>query len=173
MSRFSSQYQISRPTGRCAATDTPLEPGMAIVACLVDREDDEGFERLDYTQEAWESGARPERLFSYWRTVMPAPDDKPKLLVDDAVLMDLFERLVDDTRPRRQAFRFVLALILIRKRLLKFEGRVQIDGDEHWQVRSKGTDPESPPITVFNPQLGDDDVLELTSELGEVLQGEF
>lgn len=175
MSRFTSEYRVAPPTGRCAATDQPLEPGSVCIATLVDREDDEGFDRLDYSIDAWESGARPERLFSYWKTTVPKPEQRRKLLVDDAVLMDLFERLADDEREQRQAFRFVLALILMRKRLLKFVGRAETsEGEpERWQLRPKGSDPDDPPMEVTNPKLTDDDVRELTDQLSEILQSEL
>lgn len=178
MSRFGTDIRVQGPTGRCAATDQPLEPGATCVATLVEREDDTGFDRLDYSLDAWESGARPEGLFSYWKTIVPEPTAKKKLLVDDTVLMDLFERLADDERPQRQAFRFVIGLILMRKRLLKFVGRAERSGDaqqEKWLLkpRGSGADPDAPPIELLNPQLSDDDVRELTEQLSEVLQGEL
>jgi len=175
MSRFTSDYRVAPPTGRCAATDQPLEPGSTCIATLVERDEDDGFDRLDYSMEAWESGARPERLFSYWKTTVPESEQRRKLLVDDAVLMDLFERLSDDTREQRQAFRFVLALILMRKRLLKFIGRAETkEGEpERWQLRPKGSDPDDPPMEVTNPNLTDDDVRELTDQLSEILHAEL
>lgn len=175
MSRFGSEYRVARPTGRCARRDVPLEPGTTCIAALVEREDDDGFDRLDYSLEAWESGARPDCLFSYWKTTVPEPNEKRKLLVDDAVLMDLFERLADDDLPQRQAFRFVLALILMRKRLLRFVGRARGkagDETEQWLLKPRGADPEDEPIVLLNPQLSDDDVRELSDQLSEVLQGE-
>src|SRR5688572_25517206 len=83
MSRFGAEYQISRATGRCAATDEPLAPGAICVATLCERTDDDGFDRKDFSLDAWESGARPQGLFSYWKTVVPKPDAKPRLLLDD------------------------------------------------------------------------------------------
>ncbi|MHC5113499.1 MAG: hypothetical protein ACYTGP_03615 [Planctomycetota bacterium] len=175
MSRFGSQYQVSRSTGVCAATGEPLEPGGECVATLCEQSEGEGFDRQDFSVEAWEAGERPERLFSFWRTTVPVPGEKRKLLVDDSVLMDLFERLADDERPQRKAFRFVLALILMRKRLLRFVGRAEArdDAPGRWKLRPKGADPESPPLEVEDPGLTDEDVRELTAQLGEVLQGEL
>jgi len=89
--------------------------------------------------------------------------------------MDLFERLADDERPQRVAFRFVLALILMRKRLLRFAGR-KAGGEgetEWWLMRPKGVGTDQPPLEVLNPRLADDDVRELTAQLSEVLRGEF
>src|SRR5207253_11002490 len=126
MSRFGTDYHVARSTGRCTATDQPLEPGTLCMATLCERPGDEGFDRRDFLLSAWEAGARPEGLFSYWKTIVPPPDAKPRLLVDDAVLVDLFERLASDERPQRVAFRFVLGLILMRKKQLKFVGRKNV-----------------------------------------------
>jgi len=172
VSRYGTEYRIARSTGVCAATGQPLTPGSACVAALFELVDDEGFERRDYSVEAWES-ARPEGVFSFWRTVVPDPDVKQRVLVDDAVLMDLFEQLADDTRRKRVAYRFILCLILLRKKLLRYAGRRGEGADERWLMKPRGADPDRPPIEVLNPQLTDDDVRELTDQLTEVLRGEL
>ena len=96
-------------------------------------------------------------------------------MVDDEVLRDLFERLASDERPQRIAFRFVLALILMRKRYLKFVGRQAVEGEEteRWLMRHKGAEPNDPPVEVINPHLSDDDVRDLTEQLSEILQSEL
>ncbi|MFK7961445.1 MAG: hypothetical protein AB8G96_13075 [Phycisphaerales bacterium] len=176
MSRFGSQYHVARSSGRCSATDRELEPGQAIVATLCERED-EGFDRHDFAESAWDEGARPERLFSHWRTVVAEPDDDGRqAFVDDEVLVDLFHRLSEDEREQRVAFRFVLALILMRKRLLRFVGRAdaaRTDKAEIWLMRQRGQDAETPSLRVVNPRLDEDDVHELTAQLGEILDGEI
>jgi hypothetical protein len=171
VSRFGSHYHVARPTGTCAATGQPLEPGATIVATLCERED-EGFDRKDFSLEAWQAGARPERLFSHWKTTVPGSDTRRSIIIDDEVLLDLLARLEDDERPSRLAFRFVLALILIRRRRLKFVGRKGEGADERWLLRPKGTPPEDPPLEVANPHLSDDDVREITAQLSEILQSE-
>jgi hypothetical protein len=175
MSRFGTDYQVARSTGLCSATGQSLVPGSMCVATLCERPHDEGFDRKDFSVEAWEAGARPEGLYSYWKTIVPEPDAKPRLLVDDTVLMDLFERLASDERPQRIAFRFVLGLILMRKKLLKFAGRKARDpGDssaERWLMATRGENSQT--YEVINPNLSDDDVRDLIDQLGEVLQSEL
>ena len=171
MTRFGSQYQVARSTGRCAATDRTFEPDEPCVATLCERETDDGFDRHDYAIEAWEAGHRPERLFSHWRTHARRTEERQRLLVDDDVLLDLFARLEDDDRPQRIAFRFVLALILMRKRLVRFEGtRTDTAGAEIWMMRPKG---QETAVAVRNPKIADDDVRELAAQLSEILAGEF
>lgn len=173
MARFGTDYHVARPTGVCAVTGRPLDPGTGYVATLCERPEDEGFDRKDLSLKAWEAGERPERLFSFWRTTVPPAGDRERLLVDDEVLLDLFERLADDSRPQRAAFRFVLALILMRKRLLKFRGRSGEGESERWLLTPKGADPKLPPIEVANPHLLDEDVRELTAQLSEILRSEL
>ena len=175
MSRFGSQYSISRTTGTCAHTGEALPPGTPCVAVLCERVEDEGFERLDYSAAAWESGARPAGLFSYWKTTVPSDDRRQKMLVDDEVLLDLFDRLAEDERPGRLAFRFVLGLILMRKKHLKLTGRESaLEGQpEKWFLLRRGAEPNDPPMVLTNPELTEDDIRELTEQLGEILNSEL
>lgn len=172
MSRFASDYRIAGFTGVCAATGEPLTPGEVCVAALCEREHDEGFDRKDFSLAAWESGARPDRLFSYWKSTVPEPQSSKRVFVDDEVLMQVFERLGDDEREQRIAFRFVLAMVLLRKRKLRMVGRQTKDDRELWLFKQRLTD-ESPAIEVVNPNLTDDDVVELTAQLAEILQAEL
>ena len=87
MASVDGKYQVARSTGRCEATGTALEAGSPCVAALCDEPEEGGFRRLDFSIEAWEQGARPEGLFSFWRTTVPEPNTKKRLLVDDEVLL--------------------------------------------------------------------------------------
>lgn len=175
MSRLNATaYDISRPTGQCAATGKPFEPGDAVVVALVERREDEGFDRLDYLADAWTDDARQSlgrRVFAVWRTRQPEPDAPKRLLIDDDALLDLFLQLCegdDDTHAGRDAFRFVLALILCRKRLLK---RLGSDGGT-MLVRPRGSDPESPPIRVTEPELDVQTLRAVTEQLDAVVRGD-
>jgi hypothetical protein len=172
MSSYGVSYQVARPTGVCAATGAALRPGDWCIASLCEREGGAGFERKDYSLAAWEGGDRPVGLFSHWRTRVPESTDSRRLLVDDEVLVNLFERLAADARPQRTAFRFVLTLILMRKRLLKYVGRDNEGGQERWLMQRRGT-AEQQPEPVVNPHLADDDIRTLTDQLSEILHAEI
>ncbi len=175
MSRFSQNpsYDVARATGCCAATGASIEPGSSYVATLCEREGEEGFDRLDYSTQAWERGERPARLFSSWRTTMPEPGGKAKTLVDDEVLLNLFHRLADDQQPQRIAYRFVLALILLRKRLLKHDETKAQNGASVWMMRLKGDPVDAPKVEVVDPNLSEEQVREVSDQLGEILRGEL
>ena len=166
------RYPVTRSTGRCAARDTELAAGSACMATLCDA-GEEGLKRLDYSLEAWQEGIRPEGLFSFWKTTVPEEGTQKKQIIDESVLLTIFEQLAEDEQPRRVSLRFVLALILMRKRLLRFMGRVEEDGVVTWQMKPRGATPESPLVDVVDPGLGDDDVLALSEQLAEVLESDL
>jgi hypothetical protein len=207
MSQFNpTRYDIERPTGVCAVTGRALEPGEAYFATLIELPEGAaaapqtggtaaaaealGFRRLDFSREAWEQGHRPERLFSYWKSTVPQPDEKKKkLFVDDAVLMNLLHRLGEAEQSQRLAFRYVLALILMRKRLLRYDGNVQreatIDGVSqmaHWWQFTPKLDVRRGPMSkwdeettveVLDPQLDESQIQDVTAQLGEILEAEL
>ncbi len=173
MAQTDGRYQVARSTGRCAATDRVLEPGTPCVATLCDEVEGDGFMRVDFSIEAWDAGERPPGLFSFWRTMVPDAKPDTRVLVDDEVLLDLFDRLADDDRPQRIAFRFVLALVLLRKRRLTFDAREEVDGEVTWQMRARGGGATGGPWTVVDPGLDDDDVIALHEQLGEILHGDL
>jgi len=179
MSRISGDaYSISRPTGRCAHTGEAFQPGDRFVAALVERAEEEGFERVDYSAEAWDAGARPERLFGFWRAVMPAHDEKPKLFIDDDGLLALFESLLDEAddegeaHAKRDAFRWVLTLILLRRRLLKQVGASVRGGRRVLQLRQKGSPPEATPVEVADPGMDEAAAAAAADQLSAVMWGE-
>ncbi|HMN96675.1 MAG TPA: hypothetical protein PKC43_09545 [Phycisphaerales bacterium] len=173
MARTTIGYDIGRFTGTCAASGVALEPGSPCVATLADAPDHPGFVRRDYAVEAWEAGHRPPGLFSFWRTEVPRSDAPRRLLVDDDVLIELFRRLESDRSPERAAFRFVLGLVLLRRRLLRSVGREREGegslGQEVWLVQVRGALEGAPPLRMADPGLSEADVQSIAEQLGEIV----
>ena len=157
-------YDLVPPRGQCAVTGRPIAPGERFMAALV--ETPEGFSRLDCSMEGWESFDRSAAV-AYWQTAMPqGPTQKKSLFVDDQTLCDLFRRLSDVEEPAKLNFRFVLGLILMRKRLLSYESSRKEDGREVWRVRLKGDDAE---LDLVDPKLSEEQVREVSGQLDQVL----
>lgn len=168
----SAPYELGRSTGVCAATGEPLAPGSVAVAVLVEREDSEVLERLDFSAAAWDDGARPANLFCFWRRRIPESNEKPKPFIDDDELVALFDQLGDADQDRQLAFRFILSLILIRKRLLRHVGSTTVDGRPASLLKRKGAAPEDEPIQVIDPGMDERAVEAAMEQLGQVLRGD-
>jgi hypothetical protein len=184
MSRVAgTQYTIGSSTRRCAATERELGTGERFVAALVQHPEEDAYVRLDYSEQAWNEGARPMRplvLYGFWRGLVPDPTAKKRLLIDDQSLVELFEQsgeAIDvegaeqSSEKERLGFRFVLALILLRKRLLVQEG----SKGTTMLVRARGVPkpPEGPELMeVVDPGLDAGTIAKVTGMLGAVISGE-
>ena len=160
-------YEVPRPEGHCRVTGRKIESGERFFAAI--RETPEGIERIDVSPEAWEQFDRA-GVLAFWQTVMPAHEQRKKVFVDDEVLCTLFERLSDAAEPVKVNFRFVLGLILMRKRFIVYEGSRQEAGRDVWVVRMKGRDER---LDLIDPKLDEQQVTEVSQQLGEILNQEM
>ncbi|MCA9261377.1 MAG: hypothetical protein KDA61_19310 [Planctomycetales bacterium] len=121
---MSLDYDISACTRRCAASDQPILPGVEYFAALVSSSGD--LERRDYLASNWQGP--PENVLAWWRAIAPEAADAPKMAPQD-VILDLFCRL--ENEPAQAAFRYVLGLLMVRRRILKIvETHCHSDGGE-------------------------------------------
>jgi len=161
-----SEWELSRSTGHCAATGRPLAERESYYAVLF--ETPAGFERKDYAPEAW--AGPPAGHFCYWRARVPVKDKPAGFVpVDCELLTQFFLRLEDADSAVKQHFRFVLALLLMRKRILRFE-KSQREGDcEYWVLRLASEQSEH---RVLNPRLTEEEVARLSRQLTALLSGD-
>lgn len=162
-----ADWEIKKTLGQCSGTEREFEIGEDYFAALV--EGAEGLERRDFSVDYWNE-AKPD-VFCFWKTRMPNPEQKKKIFVNDEMLMAFFERLAEETAPEKINFRFVLTLILMRKRKLKYDGcKIDDAGKEVWTLRVTGQDRFE---KVVNPHLSEDQIEGLTSQMGQILQMDF
>ena len=165
------QYSIASPRGVCAVTGEPIRPGERCVSMLVENTDDDTLDRIDLSIAAWDAGRGPDRApLAIWHTVMPEKDKPRRVLIGDDEVIDLFEQLGETDDPKQQAFRYLLALILIRKRRLIWERAVPKTGDAPGLllVRRRG-EKEAPPIEVVDPGLDDEAIESATEQIAAVM----
>lgn len=162
-----ADWEIKRPLGVCGGTEKTIAPGEEYIATLIETE--QGLLRRDYCLEYWNNN-KP-AVYCYWKSTMPAGEQKKKLFIDDDMLMAFFERLADETDEEKLNFRFVLTLILMRKRILKYDSSAAVEGKEVWTLRIAGRGGEM--AKVVNPHLAEDKIEQLSGQLGQILQVEL
>ncbi len=107
-------------------------------------------------------------ILASWQTVIPKPAEKKKLLVDDEVLMNFFRRLADTDDPAKVTFRYVLGLILMRKRKLIYDGPGRnADGVDIWKMHFRGTDEKH---EVIDPGMDEDQILDVSQNLSQIME---
>jgi len=160
-----SDWEVNKPLGQCFGSGRKIEHGEEYFGALVVAE--EGLQRQDFCADYWES-EKPD-VFCHWKTKLPEPGQKKQLFVDDQMLMTFFERLARETDQEKIDFRFVLTLILMRKRLLKYDESRTEDGKEIWRLRIPGDRSAEGLVEVVNPHLDEEQIEQLSSQIGEIL----
>ena len=161
------QWAVPRPAGVCAVSGRAIAPGERFMAGV--RETPAGVERLYVAAEHW-AAADTADLLASWQTVMPRAEEKKKRFVDDEVLCTLFERLADATEPAKVNFRFVLGLILMRKRLVLYDQTRHEAGRDVWVVRMRG---RTDTLELVDPKLNAEQTMEVSQQLGQILNEEL
>lgn len=110
-------YQIQGPARMCAASGRELRPGERVFSVL--RDENGQFVRTDYAADAWPGP--PAGAVAWWAGRVPEADRPSKPTINDDLLVDCFEHLSGTTDPARLRFRYVVALLLMRRKRFKFE----------------------------------------------------
>jgi hypothetical protein len=157
-----TDYQIQPHTRRCAATGRELRPGEKFYTALL--VEGERFHRQDYSSEAWHGP--PAGAFSFWSGRVPAPEGGPRHPIDDDVLAECFQRLEGEAEPAKINFRYVVALLLMRRKRFKFEEARMEQGLEVLTLRCVRTGARH---EVVNPRLTEAEMAEVQEEVFKVL----
>jgi len=174
MASTSAPYDIIRTQDVCAQTGRALEIGEEHIAALIDSLDDEPLVKVLYTLDAWEKGPNlppNTALFGFWKRTVPESDEQPKQLVSEDEMFDLFEQLGEATEHKQLAFRYLLTLILMRKKKVVFERSTPAAKDQQGvlvvRLRQKGG--EGQLFDVIDPGLDNETIAQATEELGQVM----
>lgn len=155
-------YQIHPSTRRCSATGRELQPGERYFGVLL--EEGGKFVRKDYSVEAWQGA--PEGAFSFWMGRLPPAQGKRRLPIDDEMLMECFQRLEGQWEPNRIRFRYVVGLLLMRRRRLRLEETQQDGPQEVLYLRCTRTGTRH---AVVNPNLTDEELATVQEDVFQAL----
>lgn len=108
-------YEVQRCTRHCASTGRELQPGEEFYSVLVA----EGAQvvRRDYAREAWTGP--PAGVLGWWKSHMPERQAKKVQWAPNDVMLELLETL--EQQPEKRDMRYVLSLLLIRRRVIRLE----------------------------------------------------
>ena len=111
------ELKLHRPRAACAQTGRPFVAGEPLVSALVRSEG--RLDRCDFAAAAW-SGP-PANTLAWWRSTFPVTTSDGTTLAPADVLLDVLEEL--DGREDDRALRYLVALELVRRRVLRFVDR--------------------------------------------------
>lgn len=105
--------KLHRPRGTCSLTGRAFTADELFYSALVRAAD--GLERVDCAAEAWRGP--PDGTLAWWQSRYAAKESAHATLAPPDVLLDVLEEL--DGRPDDAALRYLIALELVRRRVLR------------------------------------------------------
>lgn len=116
------EWKIKGRAHVCCVTGQPfVENEPFYTALFEDENDEEGFIRRDYCVAAWQQERAALRPFSHWRSLYDPPHAEParREVVEKEGAETLLRRLIEEDDPLSENTRFILSLMLERKKSLR------------------------------------------------------
>ncbi len=110
-------WNIQRRASHCSVTGAPFADGEIFHTLLF--QEKEGLRREDLCEEAWRQRLPEIIPFCYWQSKFEKPADAPSEAMPREGVESLLRRLVNDDETHTLNVRYILVLMLERKRILK------------------------------------------------------
>lgn len=118
-------YDIHRAARHCAASGREFQEGETFYSVLV--AEGASCRRLDYAADAWQ-GPPEQGLLGWWKSRMPSREAKKARLAPNEVLLEYFNQLSQGDGDEETLY--VLALLLVRRRVFRLEDTEQEAGGD-------------------------------------------
>ena len=156
------EWELASPGGSCSECGRSFDDRQDYWSAIFPAED--GFSRRDYCADCWRGPV--DGMFSFWRTQCRREPAPPKRFVNNEVILEFFERLCEGADPSRAKLRFIMAVLLLRKRLLKEKSRRRDEKGVFWVVECPALGKS---FEVRDEGLTEEEVADVLHEIGSVL----
>ena len=165
---MNQEWTIQSRGHQCSATGHEFVEGEQFYTLLFDEKS--GYRREDLCEEAFR--ARPGDApapFSFWKTkYVPPPPAAPEALGKQTA-EDLLRRYMAEDSPQHESARYLLAVMLERKRILKEVETKRSDSGQLTRIYEHGKTGEV--FVVPDPELRLDQIAAVQAELAPMLTG--
>jgi hypothetical protein len=117
---INENWNIRSRSHVCAHTGEPFTDGETFYTALFEDPGTNELVRRDYSLGSWDQVRGELQPFSFWKSIYEAPhtDAKPEVMEKEGA-EDLLRRLIEEDDIGTENTRYILAVMLERKRLLK------------------------------------------------------
>ncbi|MDR1290897.1 MAG: hypothetical protein LBK06_06825 [Planctomycetaceae bacterium] len=153
--------EVPKAARNCCLSGRELLSGEIFFSILV--EEDDVYVRRDFASENWQGP--PEKFVGWWKTKVQNINDKKAKLAPNEVMLNLFEQI--RTNSGQADLLYVLSLLLIRRRLFKYDREEQDENGQKKIVVYAIKENNSFEIPVAMPDLSR--LEEIQNQLAELL----
>ncbi len=121
------QWKLAARKHACSHTEEAFTEGQPFYTAIFWDQGEGEFRREDYCESAWEELSDGFQPFSFWRSLYEPPSSDPKKqdAVDKEDAEAALKRMIAENDPATEKTRYLLALMLERKKIL-----LQIDAQD-------------------------------------------
>jgi len=161
-----SAFRIGRRGAACAGCGAALVPGRAASSALFrdPAGGESAFVRKDFCAACFDDAGKRGEPFSWWTAVVPAPEEK-KAVFDVGVAKEFLLRLLKEDAPERASLRYLLALLLLRKKAVKVGEQFARDGVD---VMVLSVPPDETAFEVPCLEIDEAEATKLRDEIGRL-----
>jgi hypothetical protein len=161
------QWNIRSCTHECAVTGRPFEDGEKHYTAIYFDTEANGYMRRDVSLQAWEQELSERKPFSFWKSVYVkhAPEARPEIASKESA-MGLLQRLIEEDESYTENARYILALMLERKRILSPTAAKETEQGRMLFYENKKT---GEAFVIRDPELRLDEIEGLQEEVATLL----
>jgi len=165
-------WKIRTTRAQCERTGNAFEDGEHFFTCIFEDPESDGFIRRDYSVASWAEvkDQLDPAPFSFWRSTYqapPPPEEEPHM--NDSSAEGMLRRLIEEDDPRTENARYILALMLERKKTLI---PVDVKDTETRRLLFYEHKDNADVFIVADPQLRLDEIEAVQKEVAELLARE-
>lgn len=160
-------WSIRSRAHECAVTGRPFEDGEVFHTAIHFDPKENGYVRRDISREAWKEEQAQRKPVAAWKTVYQKvlAEAKPEIAPKESA-MELLQRFIEDGDPMTENARYILALMLERKRQISQTAEKEIDGNKMLFYENKKT---GQIFIVRDPELKLNEVAQIQEEVATIL----
>lgn len=151
----------------CALTDRPFEDGECFHTAIHFDPKENGYVRRDVCAEAWAQEQQERTHVAAWKTVYNKviAEGRPEI-TPKASAQELLQRFIEEGDPKTEDARYILALMLERKRQLVQTAEKEVDGAKMLFYENKKT---GEIFIVRDPELKLNELAQMQDEVAGLL----
>lgn len=160
-------WSIRSRAHQCAVTGRPFEDGEFFHTAIYFDPEENGYVRRDISREAWKDEMQVRKPVASWKTMYQKVMVEPKAeITPKESAMELLQRFIEEGDPKTENARYILALMLERKRQISQTAEKEVDGAKMLFYENKKT---GEIFIVRDPELRLDEVAQIQEEVATIL----
>jgi len=160
-------WSIRSRAHECALTGRPFEDGESFHTAIYFDPQENGYIRRDVCNVAWKQELEERKPVASWKTIYQKVivEAKPEIAPKESA-QELLQRFIEEGDPMTENARYILALMLERKRQIVQTAEKEVDGAKMLFYENKKT---GEIFIVRDPELKLDEVAQIQEEVATIL----